>query len=405
MKLSQEFIFGKENRRSFLVNKRSGDYYELDRNTDIIINNIINNKKNNLKNPIIKKLKKEGILIDEEFGNKDNLHLQWHLTERCNLKCIHCYQDNCREIKELNIAEMKRFFDHFIYVLKKQKMNGSISLTGGEPLILGNKLWEIVDYIKQGDLPIKIYVLTNGTLVTKDVAKKFLKYNISCQISFDGANKNIHDAIRGNGNFEKSLNGAKILIDNRISTSSHFVIMKKNSNFVEEAVKFCVDNRFEMITFSQLVPFGRGKNLENDMLSPAETRDVYNKIFSLKNRYRNQIIVNTNRTLWCNIDKNIGGTCPAGFSTLVINADGSVYPCRRLPISIGNVIENSIFEMWYGSEVMKNLRNRTKINKCGKCPLLDRCGGCRAVAYAHFNDYMAPDPQCWRLYKHLPTKP
>lgn len=405
MKLSREFIFGKENGTSFLANKRSGDYYELDRDAENVINNIIDNKKIDLKNPIIKKLKKEGILIGEESGSKDNLHLQWHLTERCNLKCIHCYQDDCKEIKELSISEMKRFFDHFIYVLKKQDMDGSISLTGGEPLILGSKFWELVDYMKQVDLPIKIYVLTNGTLITPDVAKKFLKYNISCQISFDGPNKHIHDAIRGNGNFEKSLRGAKILIDGDIPVSSHFVIMKKNYNFVEEAVKFCVDNGFEMITFSQLVPFGRGKKLENDLLSPIETRDVYSKIFSLKNKYKDQIIVNTNRTLWCNIDKNIGGTCPAGFSTLVINADGSVYPCRRLPISIGNVIENSIFEIWYGSEVMKNLRNRTKINKCGKCPLLDRCGGCRAVAYAYFNDYMAPDPQCWRLYKSLPSKP
>lgn len=45
MKLSREFIFGKENGASFLVNKRSGDYYELDRDADNVINNIIDNKK------------------------------------------------------------------------------------------------------------------------------------------------------------------------------------------------------------------------------------------------------------------------------------------------------------------------------------------------------------------------
>ena len=39
---------------------------------------------------------------------KKMFRVQWHLTERCNLKCIHCYQDDCTKFEEINMTEMKK---------------------------------------------------------------------------------------------------------------------------------------------------------------------------------------------------------------------------------------------------------------------------------------------------------
>lgn len=403
MKISNEIIFGRENEIPFLVNKRTGDYYELDEKTENVINKIRSGKiiKNeNLQ--LINNLKNEGIIVNE-YQADDSLHIQWHLTERCNLKCSHCYQKNI-ETSELDIKEMKRFVDHFIYVLKKQGMGGSMSITGGEPLILGDKFWNLIQHIKSADLPIQTYVLTNGTLITSQIAKKLAKYNIGCQISFDGHNAKTHDNIRGKGNFLKALQGAKNVIAIGMPVSIHCVIMKQNVDHAKDMINFCIKNNFKRLTFSRLVLLGRGEKLKSQLLSPSEVKKAFKTIYYFTKKYNDKLSINTDRTLWCDIDKNIGGTCPAGFSTLVINTDGSVYPCRRLPIKVGNIIENSIFEIWYGSEVMKNLRDRGKIKKCGNCKLLEKCGGCRAIAYSYFGDYMAPDPQCWRLYKKLPPK-
>lgn len=404
MKISNEIIFGKENNISFLVNKRTGDYYELDDKTKNIINKVRLNKiikKENL--PLINNLKKEGVIVADQHGVDDSLHVQWHITEKCNLKCSHCYQENVKT-SDLSIKEMKRFVDHFVYVLKKQEMSGSMSITGGEPLILGEKFWDLVQYIKSADLPIQTYVLTNGTLITPQVAKKLAKYDVGCQISFDGHDAKTHDGIRGKGNFLKALHGAKNVITTGMPVSIHCVIMKQNVDYIKDMINLCVKNNFKRLTFSRLVLLGRGKKLKNQLLSPLEVEKAFKVIYNFAKKYNSKLSVNTDRTLWCNIDKNIGGVCPTGFSTLVINADGSVYPCRRLPIKVGDIIENSIFEIWYGSEVMRNLRDHKKIKGCGECKLLEKCGGCRAIAYSYFGDYMAPDPQCWQLYQKLPSK-
>ena len=403
IRLSKEIIVGEENGQCFLVNKRTGDYFNISKENKKSIDGVelIKNKKQIT--PFIKKLIGQGILISENKKvNGDSFHIQWHLTERCNLRCSHCYQER-KVIAELEQYEMENFVDHLVYVLKKQRMSGSISLTGGEPLILGDKLWNLIKYIKKSDLDIEISLLTNGTLITSEIADKLASYKIYCQISFDGYDEKTHDNIRGRGNFSKAIKGVKMLRKRDVPVSAHFVIMRQNINDIEKMVYFCIINGIRRLTFSRLVLMGQGHSLKKQMLSPIETKDVYKKIYDLSKKVKDKLDVNTGRTLWCNIDNEIGGTCPAGFSSLIVNADGSVFPCRRLPINVGNILKNSIFEIWYGSAVMKDLRNRKKIDKCGNCKFLDKCGGCRAIAFAHFGDYMAADPQCWRNYSKLPS--
>jgi AdoMet-dependent heme synthase len=401
LNLSNEIIIGKENNQYFLINKRSGDYFEINQKNKKIIDNISSIKLNKQITPFIKNLLKEGIVVDKKKNEKDDsFHVQWHLTERCNLRCTHCYQEGKKQ-RELEEYEMKNFVDHFIYVLKKQKMSGSISLTGGEPLILGEKLWNLIKYIRKSDLDIEITLLTNGTLITNTISDKLKKYNIYCQISFDGPDEKTHENIRGKGNFSKALRGVRLLKKKDIPVSAHFVIMRQNIKNIEKMINLCIDNKIKRLTFSRLVPLGRGAKLRKQMLSPTETKEIFYEIYNLSKKFKNDLSINTGRTLWCNLDNKVGGTCPAGFSSLTVNADGSVYPCRRLPIIVGNILENSIFEIWYGSKMI-NLRNRKKIDKCGKCKLIDRCGGCRAIAYAYFGDYMAADPQCWKIHSKLP---
>jgi len=40
------------------------------------------------------------------------------------------------------------------------------------------------------------------------------------------------------------------------------------------------------------------------------------------------------------------------------------------------------------------MRDKDRIEVCGKCRYRYVCGGCRARAYAYFKDYMKPDPGC-----------
>lgn len=96
--------------------------------------------------------------------------LQWHLSENCNLKCLHCYQENHKPI-QLKYEQLVKIYDQFKELLKKKKMKGHINITGGEPLC-NPHLFKILDLIKQDEDLISFSILTNGTLITEKIAKK-----------------------------------------------------------------------------------------------------------------------------------------------------------------------------------------------------------------------------------------
>ncbi|MBS3077037.1 SPASM domain-containing protein [Candidatus Pacearchaeota archaeon] len=88
--------------------------------------------------------------------------------------------------------------------------------------------------------------------------------------------------------------------------------------------------------------------------------------------------------------------CSVGFTGLAVLSDGTVLPCRRLPIPIGNISEG-IVKLVTESPVMQELRDLTRIKQGGGCcNHANYCRGCRAVAYAVTGDYMAKDPMCFK---------
>lgn len=67
-----------------------------------------------------------------------------------------------------------------------------------------------------------------------------------------------------------------------------------------------------------------------------------------------------------------------------------------LDIPIGNIRENSFSTIWLNSPILEELNNRQKYSEpCVQCIYVEKCGGCRGVAYGSFGDYFAPDPHCW----------
>ena len=89
--------------------------------------------------------------------------------------------------------------------------------------------------------------------------------------------------------------------------------------------------------------------------------------------------------------------CSIGIDSITIMPDGTVFPCRRLPMPIGNLHHESLFKIWYTSDLLWEIRNKNNLKgKCNNCELIPRCSGCRAIAYALTGDYLAEDPQCWK---------
>jgi len=331
--------------------------------------------------------------------------IQWHLTERCNLRCIHCYQNERFVKQELTFAQSKKIIDEILKALKIWKRRGRINFTGGEPLIKEKLLFRLIKYVKQKDPKISIGILTNGTLLTNSMVKKLKKAGVAfVQVSLDGATEKVNDSIRGPGSFNKAIEGIKRLVKAKFTTAIMFTLHKKNMGEIPRLIDLAIDLGVTRLGVERVVPTGRGKSLEKEMLTPEELHQIF--LYLAKRRQEikkkgQKLDIWTYRPLWCLLrkeikDSQIGGGCSAGLNGLTIMPNGDVMPCRRLNLVIGNLLKDNLFELWYSSPILWDLRERTKIIKCGKCPHLPNCGGCRAVAYAVTGNYLEKDPQCWK---------
>jgi radical SAM protein with 4Fe4S-binding SPASM domain len=143
------------------------------------------------------------------------------------------------------------------------------------------------------------------------------------------------------------------------------------------------------------------------MLDPDEVAALYRRVFSLS--VPDLQVVTGDPVAWQMLAGASGpsgctplGGCAAGVSGLTLLPDGTILPCRRLEVPLGNVRTDSLREVWATSEVLCRLRTQSLYRgKCGSCPRWSGCRGCRAIAWAcsaaagEGGDYLAADPQCF----------
>ena len=90
-----------------------------------------------------------------------------------------------------------------------------------------------------------------------------------------------------------------------------------------------------------------------------------------------------------------GYGCGAAFNFLTLLPDGEVHACRKLPSPLGNILENSLLEL-YDSEPARRYRAGT--SACRACPIRPVCGGCLAVAYGMgLSIFQDRDPFCFMV--------
>ena len=79
---------------------------------------------------------------------KEQFYIQWHITNLCNLRCKHCYQDDFSKKNDLDWQGLQRISDNLLATLEEWDKTGCIHLTGGEPL-LKPELFNLLDDLDQ----------------------------------------------------------------------------------------------------------------------------------------------------------------------------------------------------------------------------------------------------------------
>ena len=334
--------------------------------------------------------------------------IQWHLTERCNLHCRHCYQSGGQE-DELTLAEKRALLDEIADMLTGwEACHGirfapSFTITGGEPL-LSPDLFIVMDEIAAAGYEQSL--LTNGTLVTAETAARLAAVGVAgVQVSIEGPEE-IHDAIRGAGSFAAAVAGVGYLLGSALQVTLNATLSRLNAHHLEGMLALAASLGVQRLGLTRLVPYGQGRGISAEMLTQAEARRLYETAFAAA---RPGLQIVTGDPVAARLGESTGhdpdsvpcGGCAAGVSGLTIMADGTILPCRRLAVPIGNVRIDSLREVWATSDVLARLRDKRQYGgKCAACHHWSVCRGCRGIAHAYSllhgaGDYLAEDPQCF----------
>ena len=104
------------------------------------------------------------------------------VTKRCNLNCKYCYIEHKNQDLPINL--LKIFLKQAIPLGLKQ-----IYFHGGEPLLMPISYYkEIANFLKKNypDENIKMDLVTNGTLIIKEIIEEFKKMGIGIGVSIAG---------------------------------------------------------------------------------------------------------------------------------------------------------------------------------------------------------------------------
>ena len=334
-----------------------------------------------------------------ELSATDEFYFQWHITERCNKHCRHCYQ-NGHPTKDLSLADLELVLGRMEEALAKWDRQGSLSFTGGEPFIRRAELFALMDRVDQIHSFAYYDILSNGSLISDDIAGALRNQRKlrRVQVSLEGSKPEINDAIRGDGSYMETLSSIRKMKRHGLTVSVMTTISHVNYRDIPALIEVLNGEGVDTFAMERLIPEGRGELLRDQLLSPEELRELYESVYeiALQKRGTRILMYRPLFNLVAPNDSSVGALCSVGNNALTIMPDGTVYPCRRLPIPIGNILTDGLFAIWYDSELLWKIRNPENIRgKCHDCDSFANCRGCRAMAYFCSGDYMAEDPQCW----------
>ncbi|MEM7819658.1 MAG: radical SAM protein [Candidatus Aenigmatarchaeota archaeon] len=338
----------------------------------------------------------------------------WNVTKRCNLNCIHCYEDaHVPAPDELTPEEALQAVDKMA-----EAGVAYVAISGGEPLIRPD-LFDIAKRIKEREMAFSI--ATNGTLLTKENVKKLKEVNcLYIQISLDGATAKTHDSFRGRNVFKKTIDGIKNVIESGITVGVATTVTRHNIKEVTKIIDLAEKLGVDIFMHYNFIPTGRGKDIINLDITPKEREDLLKYLFSqVKKRKLSLLSTAPQYARVCSmldypismthfdtfsqksefdstqfLAEFIGG-CGTARLYCALEPNGDIEPCVFIPIKCGNIKKDDLIDVWQNNEIMKKLRDRKNFKgNCQKCKYRNICGGCRARAYGYYGDIQQSDPGC-----------
>jgi radical SAM protein len=333
----------------------------------------------------------------------------WELTRACDLACKHCRAEAIerRDPRELGTGEAKA-------LLKEIRAFGDpppqLVMTGGDPL----KRPDFFELVRHGvglGIPVSVAPSVTG-LLTEDAIRSLKASGIqSMSLSIDGATAEIHDRFRGvEGCFTSTMQAEGYIREARIPLQINTLVTADTVAGLPKVYGLLLGLGIMRWSLFYLIGTGRGRDLRE--IRPSQCEVLHHWLYDLSKtapfaikateapHFRRVASVRMQaegfdeaairRTA---IGRGFG--IRDGNGIMFISHTGDVYPSGFLPVSAGNVRQQTPVAIYRHSDLFTRLRAVEGYSgKCGRCEFHGICGGSRARAFAAMGDPLGSDPLC-----------
>lgn len=309
----------------------------------------------------------ERMIINDE----KEFTLRIYLTNRCNLRCNHCFMFADKQLpNELTFEEIIKLIDS-----SRKHGCSKVIFTGGEVCLKENFI-EILKYSHDNGLYVQ--VLSNGTIWTAEKIKEAAKYIDEIQISIDGFDEESNSKVRGKGFFSKSLQCVEAFSKEDVFVSVIITplygmldeLRERYISFAKELISKYGTEKFLIIIAKELIS---GRLIKADKNRNKKMAQIVGEIYE-------EIYQNAELTTFVMNHKNNRIFKNCGYGGLTINSNGDVYFCGRIHElkSYGN-IRDIAFDTILKKRILARRKSYVdNITPCNTCNIRYICGGgCR----------------------------
>ena len=269
-------------------------------------------------------------------------------TERCNHRCVMCPQPPIVHEEDKTLLNLK-----LISLIDKNARE--IGITGGEPTLIGEKLFDLVRQIQKYQPKAAISILSNGVrFADKEFAMKLAAckhHDLQVDVPIFSDIASDHNQIVGANTFYKTVEGLYNLALFRQKIGLRIVVHKMTYKRLPQLADFIYHNFpfVNQVAFLQMETIG---------LAEQNLKDLWIDPYDYNEELKQAVLILANR----------------GIRTYVYNAQLCV-----LPKEIREFATNSISD-W----------KDTFLQECEGCKLKDYCGGLFAANQKHYSEHLKP---------------
>jgi radical SAM protein with 4Fe4S-binding SPASM domain len=320
----------------------------------------------------------------------------WEMTRACALSCRHCRAEAIprRDPRELTTTEAFKLVDDVAACGRPL-----LVLTGGDPL-MRDDIFKIVEYATSLGLPVSVSPSATGRLTESSIRAMAAAGVRRIAVSLDAPDAESHDAFRRvRGSYARTLAAIEYAREYGVGVQIHTTVSQANRERLHEFKPLL--ERLGIVLWSVffVIPVGRaGREL---CLSASEAEAAFASIYAIAQTAPFDVKT-TEAPHYRRYVLQHGGTSPSrgagigdGRGFVFVSHVGEVQPSGFFPMTVGNVRERALLEIYRENETMRRLRRPATFDgKCGVCEFNRICGGSRARAYAHDGNPFGSDPSC-----------